>query len=786
LRLQCSPHHTNSALYPVINQLQVAAGFAVGDSPSKRLAKLKQLLAQRGQTEESATGLLASLLSIPAVDGFEPPELSPPVFKERTFEALIEQLTTSARHNPLVFELEDAHWIDPTTLEFMTQVIEHLRELPAMVIVTYRPQFACPWTEQAHAKTINLNSLTSNESRAMIMELCHGRSIPPAVLEQIVAKTDGVPLFVEELTKNVLESGLLVETNGRLELARELSSLSIPASLQDSLMARLDRLGPVKRLAQVGAAIGREFSRDLIEAAAGMEGRALERALDELAESELVFRSGDSESVSYTFKHALIQDAAYASLLKSRRQSLHVQLAEVFAERFPETFQSHPEVLARHWREGGRPDKAVRYWLAAGKQASRRFSNQEALSHLESGLEMIGKLPGGESRDDTELKLRVALGTVLRVSAGPGAKTTQDNYDKAVTLCDRLPESPEQFAAMWGKWVNAMNFKLELGLQWTDRLERLASKLDDSGFNLQAHHAQWTTLFHIGRFAEAFSHIERGLRFYDAEKHRHHASLYGGHDPKVCGLGFAAHALWMLGSFERSLSYAKRCAEWGGNLDHVGSSLHVIEAHLLLYQFRNEPDHLEPWLDRLDSICGENDLPEYRGKLNFNRGWLIATRSDTEKGIAMMRQGLENQRGVGSFEDVPMFSERLAAALAASGRHDEALNLTDQALLIAEDFSLRYWLAEVHRRKGSLLAQSGQRDAATASFRRAKEIAREQGAIILELRAAMSMARHAADNGTSDMELDELGRLIDVFPEGTNCVDLHEAQTLYALRQSTR
>ena len=344
------------------------------------------------------------------------------------------------------------------------------------------------------------------------------------------------------------------------------------------------------------------------------------------------------------------------------------------------------------------------------------------------------------------------------MSAGPGAEVTQDNYDKAVKLCDRLPESADQFAAMWGKWVNAMNFKLELGLQWTDRLERLASELRDDGFILQAHHAQWTTLFHVGRFAEAFSHIEQGLGFYDDERHRDHASLYGGHDPRVCGRAFAAHALWMLGSLDRSLEFARECASWGKELDHVGSMLHVIEAHLLLYQFRNEPEALEPWLDQLDVICKENDLPEYQGKSSFNRGWLIATRGDTERGIELMAQGLENQRGVGSYEDIPMFSERLATFLGASGRANEALEMIDQALAIAEDFSLRYWLAEVHRRKGSLLALTGQRDAATESFRRALEIARQQGARLLELRAATSLAHHATGQERAEAELSELGR----------------------------
>ncbi len=779
VRFQCSAHHANSALYPVINRLKVAAGFSDGDEPERQHAKLARLLKRSGRPGESAAGLFASLLSVPPVEGHELPELPPPVLKEQTLEALLEYFLPASMSMPAVIELEDAHWIDPSTQELMSMLIDRLGDRPALVLVTFRPEFPCPWTDRPDTSSIALDNLTRDESEAIVNELCGGRALPDDLLEQIVAKTDGVPLFVEELTKNVLESGLLVESDGRLQPVGELSSLSIPASLQDSLMARLDRLGPVKRLAQVGAAIGREFSRQLIGAATDMEGAALDAALAELVDSELVHQRNDAHSSRYQFKHALVQDAAYASLLRSRRQSLHLRLAEVYSDHFPEIAETQPEMLARHWSEGGRPLEAALCWLSAGKRASRRFSNEEALNHLNNGLALVPALPEGTRRDETELKLRVALGTVLRVRAGPGAEVTQENYNHAVALCERLPVSAEHFAAMWGKWVNAMNFKPELGLQWTERLQALATQLDDAGFMLQAHHAQWTTLFHIGRFTEAYSHTERGLGYYDETLHRHHAALYGGHDPRVCGRAFAAHALWMLGAFDRSLEFARSSAHWGRALDHAGSRLHVIEGHLLLYQFRREPEALAPWLDELDRICADNDLPEYRGKLLFNRGWLIASRGDIESGTVMMREGLENQRSVGSYEDIPMFSERLAETLAKSGETAAGLEMLDKALALADEYGYKYWLAEVHRRKGALLAQAGRSDAARESFRRALEIARLQGAKTLELRAETSLARLGAGSEDASIDADSVRNLIDSFTEDLDCVDLVEARSLF-------
>ncbi|GJL83788.1 MAG: adenylate/guanylate cyclase domain-containing protein [marine bacterium B5-7] len=778
LRFQCSPHHSNSALYPVINQLQMSSGFTAKDNAEQKLDKLKKLLESREQNQSKTTTLFASLLSLPVENLDTKLDLTPRELKQQTTEALIRQLTILSDESPVVLEFEDAHWIDPTTLELMSMVVDLIRKLPVLMLVTYRPDFHCPWAGYAHATTLVLDHLTSTYCIPIIMDISGGKKLPQEILNQIIEKTDGIPLFVEELTKTILESGLLIESHDHFELSAPLPPLAIPTSLQDSLMARLDRLAHVKRLAQIGAAIGREFSHELIRAVSGLDDIKLEEALSQLIDAELVFQRGTPHKIIYQFKHALVQDAAYASLLKRSRRQLHSKIATTLESIFPEQINSQPEVLARHWSEGTQIEKAIPYWLAAGKLASTRFAINEAANHLNLGLSLLDSLPRGQERDQMELELRVALGTILRISIGPGAKETQDNYDKAVILCDKLPESPEQFAALWGKWINSMNFKLELGLVWTDRLEALARKLNDPGFLLQAHHAQWTTLFHLGRFADARTHTEQGMHYYDEQAHRHHAALYGGHDPRICAGGFATHALWMLGYPDQSLEIAQKCTYWDSQLEHIGSSLHVIEIHLLLYQFREEPEELVPWLNKLQEICSENDLPEYEGKLTFNKGWLIASRGDTESGIELMRNGLENQRSVGSFEDIPMFSERLAKSLAEVGQVDSGLDYLEKALELTESFSLRYWLAEVHRRMGALLELAGQNEKAIKSYLLALKTAREQQALSLELRAAMSLARYYGVSNQSGAGLSLLKPILGKLPEELDSTDLMNARKL--------
>ncbi len=418
MRYHCSPHHTHSALYPVIEQLERAAGFAREDTAEVRLAKLESLLREAMANVDEAVPLLAALLSVPAGERYPPLALTPQEQKAKLFAALLAQLEGLAVQKPVLMVLEDAHWLDPTSFELFSLIVDRLARLRVMLIVTYRPEFTPPWGGQRHVTTLTLNRLGRRHGAALIESITHGRSLPAMVVEQILARTDGVPLFVEELTKAVLELGLLTERGERYVLAGPLPPMAIPSTLHDSLLARLDRLALVKEVAQIGATIGREFSYELLAAVAPLGDRELRDALGQLVEAELIFRRGTPPQATYTFKHALVQDAAYQSLLRSRRQQLHARIVGALRERFPEVVAAEPELMARHCTEAGLAAEAIPSLAKAGHQALQRSANAEAVEHLGKGLALLQALPVGSDRDAAELDLLVALGPLLIATKG--------------------------------------------------------------------------------------------------------------------------------------------------------------------------------------------------------------------------------------------------------------------------------------------------------------------------------------------------------------------------------
>ena len=419
LRYQCSPYHTNSALRPFIAQLERAAGFKADDTSEQRLDKLEALLAMGAPQVQAVAPLFAALLSIPFGERYPPLALSPTQQRRRTLAALLDQFEGLARQQPILLLFEDAHWADATSLELLDLTVERVRQLPVLALFTFRPEFEPPWVGLPNVGTLTLGRLDRNDVESMVARVTGGRVLPAEVMKQIVAKTDGNPLFVEELTKAVLEAGILVEDADGYRLDGPLPPLAIPATLQDSLMARLDRLAPVKEIAQIGAAIGREFSYSLLRAVVGRDETALKHALAQLEQAELVFRRGEPPEAVYSFKHALVRDAAYESLLKSRRQQLHGQIARALEERFADIVASQPEIVAHHFTEAGLIEKAIGYWLQAGKNAALRSANLEAIAHLQRGIEVTGQLPGGESRDKFELDFQLVLGPCLIATQGP-------------------------------------------------------------------------------------------------------------------------------------------------------------------------------------------------------------------------------------------------------------------------------------------------------------------------------------------------------------------------------
>ena len=470
----CSPYHTASALYPIIGLLERAAGFSRDDPPEARLDKLEALLAQGTEGLAEAVPLIADVLGIAAGERYPSLNLSPQRKAQRTLEVLVEQVEGLASRQPVLALYEDVHWIDPTTLAALGLLIERVQRLPVLVLITFRPEFVPPWSGHAHVTQLSLARLTRRHGSAIVARLAGGKALPEEVLDEIVARTDGIPLFVEELTKTVLESGLLQDAGDHFELAGPLPPLAIPSTLQDSLMARLDRLAPVKEVAQTAAAIGREFDHQLLAAVSSSSEKRLNDALDQLVAAELVFRRGAPPDATYTFKHALVQEAAYNSLLKSRRQHLHARIAQALEEKFPEVAANRPEVLARHLTDAGLTEKAVGYWHRAAQQAAERFAHKEAIAHLTRGLELLKSLPdtlGARARGNS---VADRLGHLAhgheRAGSGGGAA-----YLRARELAERIGDTRQTYAAVWGHWYfNLLRVRLHTARDLSYELLELA------------------------------------------------------------------------------------------------------------------------------------------------------------------------------------------------------------------------------------------------------------------------------------------------------------------------
>jgi len=455
LRYFCSAHHTNSALFPFIGQLERAARFERSDSVTEKLSKLDALVA-RSTADPEHVAVLASLFALPASDRYQLQELSPQKRKEKTLAALLAQLDGLAARQPVFMIFEDIHWIDPTSLELLTAMVEHVPQLRVMLLATARPEFTLPWPSYPHMTTVPLTRLGRREGAALVERVTGGKKLPKEVMDEILARTDGVPLFIEELTKTVLESGLLQEQDGQYVLERPLPSLAIPTTLHASLMARLDRLAPVREVAQIGAVAGREFHYELLNAVAGLPREKLEEALDQLVRSELIFRRGEVPHAVYTFKHTLVRDAAYASLVRSRRVHLHAAIANALEQRFPEILQTQPETLAHHLTEAGLIEKGVEHWLQAGKNAALRSANLEANAHLQRGIELTSRLPADKGRDRSELDFQLVLGPCLIATHGPAASTAVATFARARELCERLGEPPEYLQVMF--WLATVSW----------------------------------------------------------------------------------------------------------------------------------------------------------------------------------------------------------------------------------------------------------------------------------------------------------------------------------------
>ncbi|AJD46373.1 adenylate/guanylate cyclase protein (plasmid) [Rhizobium gallicum bv. gallicum R602sp] len=774
----CSPYYQSSPLHPVIGLLERAAGFAAGDAAEARLSKLEGLLALSTEDVAGVAPLLAALLSIPAGDRYRPLELSPHLQKEQTLEVLVDQLMGLAAHQPVLAVYEDVHWADPTSLELLDLVIDRVQGSRVLVLITFRPEFLPPWLRHAHVTAMTLSRLSRRQGTAMVERLTGGRELPAEVRDDIVAKTDGVPLFVEELTRAVIETNLLKDEGDHYTLANPLSAIPIPATLQESLLARLDRLASARDVAQLAAAIGREFSHELLVAAAALPKGEVEDALAALITSGLVFRHAISPQVTYSFKHALVRDAAYATLVRTKRLRLHAAIARAIEHRFPETVQGQPELLARHYSEAGQPALAINYWLRAGQAEIARSATAEAITHLTRGLELLESLPDDAARWRQELELQVALGVALMISKGWAAPEVGRTNARARELCERLGGSNRLLPVLYGDWVfHVVRAELEAGRKAGEDLLRRAREEVDVSAETVGNRIVGTDAFLRGELIIARKYLERSLALYDPQQHRSLAFLFA-QDPRVSGMSVLSWTLFTLGYPERAQTRSNQALTDAAELSHRNTLGYALLYGCILSQLRGDRREARERADSLITLARAQGSPHFLGAGMVIRGWTLGETGELQAAITQVQEGLGSWQATGARFLVPFFLSCLAYLETQAGRAKTGLDLLSDALDRVRGTGERWFEAELHRLTGELMLQLPMADRAgvEARLRHAIEVARAQHADLWELRAATSLGRLQIAQGRGDEAHDLLAPVYGKFIEGFATSDLQSAQ----------
>jgi class 3 adenylate cyclase/tetratricopeptide (TPR) repeat protein len=776
LRYQCSPHHINSPLYPFIAQLERAAGFKADDPPEQRLDKLEALLAIAESRVHDTAPLFAALLSIPFGDRYPKLALNPSQQRRRTFEALLNQFENLARQKPILLLFEDTQWADATSLELLGLTVERVRKLPVLALVTVRPEFEVPWVGMPDVSTLTLGRLGRSNVESMVTQVTHGRALPTEVMNQIVAKTDGNPLFVEELTKAVLEGDFLVKNADGYRLQGPLPPLAIPATLQDSLMARLDRLAPVKEIGQIGAAIGREFSYSLIRELVGPDERTLKRALAKLEQAELVFRHGEPPEAIYSFKHALVRDAAYETLLRSRRQQLHGQIARTMVDKFPDIVVSQPEIVAHHFTEAGLVESAIEYWLKAGNLALGRSANA-AVGHLKRGLKQIPNIDDPMLRNKWELLLQTSLGNSLQATQGWSADSVKHAYTRALQLCKESGLDEHTFPAVFGLWTwNFLRAALGEAQALAEHLLSTAENVDDSVRKVLAHEALGFTLFAQGKFDAAHAELGRSIGLCEDSKAAVYVDL-AAHDPRVHVRAYDSMALWFLGYPDQALRVCAEGQRYADASQHPYSDAMERTISLRVHQFRGEAEIIASKVNRAIALCEEHEFVHYLAVALMLRGWANAQQGRFEEGIAEIREGLEKERATGALLLETYSLGLLADAYLKNERYEQAFDALQQAQLrLDEKNSERFYAAEIYRLLGETYLRSNRDlDHAKHCFSKGLKVAREQKAKSLELKLCLSVDElHEQEKANKDQS--ELGEIFGFFSEGLDTIDLVKAK----------
>ncbi len=779
IELQCSPYHTNTALHPVIHCLRQAAVLTGEDDARAQREKLDTFASGTGIDDQTTVSLLAELLSIPGDAQHLLLNMSSDKRKDMTLEALVRQLQRLADRCPTLVIVEDAHWLDPTTMDLLTRVIDRIQRMRVLLLITFRPDFKPVWAEYGHVTFLTLNRLPRRQSAELLASMTGGRALPPEVQQTILAKTDGVPLYIEALTENLLEAGLLVEGTDSFALGAPLKELNIPDSLQALLMERIDRLGPAKEIVQIGSAIGREFSYELLQGIVDSTEGELKNALHLLSSSGLVFHEGEIPAAKFLFKHALIQDAAYSTLPKKARRVLHTRIAKMLETKFAERVKTEPELLAYHYEQAGLVGPAVDYWRLAAQRDVTRSDNLEAISHFNRAIHVLNDLPEGSERDRLELALLIARGAPLLLVKGYASDDIEHNYLRARSLSQANRDSEEYFLSLWGLWVfHLVRGPLAKACVLAEDLLSWATHQQDPDLLIRAHESVGSTYSFLGRFDEARAHLQEARSLYDPQRHGSQTLPYT-QDPGITARIMLARILWILGELDQVETLLEEAIAMARGLEHPFTIAFTLATASWVYSTLHDTHRTRRLTEEAIELSTKYSFEVPLAWATSFQGWALAEQGK-EKGIERLMEGLSAaQRAKASLNHTHTLA--LLAEIHLRNQHVvDGLLVIQQAQELAASQGELCWQAELLRLKGELLlAQSDQSVfMAEQCFSEALTIAQAQHAAMLELRVATSMARLLRKLNKPDSAKRTLSSVRAKFGDQSANLDLIDAQAV--------
>jgi class 3 adenylate cyclase/tetratricopeptide (TPR) repeat protein len=776
IMLNCSPYHQNTPFHPVVEYLRTSQMHLSRDDPAEtQLTRMADFVVSRGYPPAEVVPILAPLLSIPFEHRYEAPLLSAEGRRIKTVETILDMLVRRTGQFNVVLVLDNIHWADPSTLELFTRVLERLHGLRMLTLATYRSYFQPTFPRPAGTVELSLDRLDHPAVWALAKQAAGGKELPFEILDHIATKTDGVPLFVEELTKTIIESGAVQLKGKSFELVGELRDLAIPSTLQGSLLARLERAIGRKDIAQVAAVVGREFTMELVAAVAKVDQETASRQLSDLVSADLVYQvEAFTGAKAYRFRHALIQDAAYDTLLRSVRQQYHNDIAHHLESQFADTAEEQPEVIANHYSAAGTVDEALKWWALAGAHALGRSANIEAIAHFTRGLEILEQKAASPETIQMELAMLAQRGTALIATRGFAAPEVGETFRRAETICQIIGETPLLFPVIWGLWVYFhVRSELETSCGYAAHMLRLAEVSGETGMFIEGHFTMGDAQFWLGRLEESKQNLDRALELYDPKVHRVHTTLYG-QDPGVSTLCYLSYTYWCLGFPDKAIEFADRAFELAETTNHPFSIGWALSFACSVRNWRKDYVEALAWAKRCRAYCTEQGQAFWSSASDASLGWAMFYGGHREEGLKLMRQGLNGYEMTGAIVVSPLWRASLADALVELGKINEAMRLVDEGL--ATVASHCEWVTEPYLRRvrGDILARRGKKDEALLEYELSFDKATSQSALMRALQTAVAWSKL----DPSPANLSRLSQTYNKFTEGFTAPDLIEAKQL--------